>query len=474
MDKIKKENIPEQENVAEECADREAVREEQPEQEPAENLPETGTQEREHHHHSGHHHSRHHRGSHKRRHSHRNGKKMSTRKLRRFFKKYKKILIPVAVALLSVVVVVGLLGAVDLISKNEKPGGSQITQGTEGIVILAVPVFEEEQSLVGKAVDTILENEDYDAPAHVILENYLETSARLDVGAPVKLNFYLANKPTDYTVEKFTVEVAEQHSFENAREYTLDAQAQNLDLLNLKTGTQYFFRINAHFTNGVVSSAGSSFRTKASPRILTVSGAYNVRDIGGWKTADGKTVRQGLLLRGTELDGAVESKYTLTEAGRTVLLDHLGVRTEMDLRWTAKQPNSPEALGGEVQHLYYGIAPYTDIFVEENQEEIRRVFSDLAKPENYPVYIHCTYGRDRTGTVCCLLEALLGMQEGDLWRDYQLSALDEKYLDSSFDRFMVALKNMEGQTMQEKAEHYLASIGVTEEEIDAIQAIFLG
>ena len=88
--------------------------------------------------------------------------------------------------------------------------------------------------------------------------------------------------------------------------------------------------------------------------------------------------------------------------------------------------------------------------------------------------MHCTYGRDRTGTICCLLEALLGVSEEDLWREYQLSALDEKYLDSSFDRFMVALDNLEGDTLQQKTENYLLSIGVTAEEIASIREIFLG
>ncbi len=464
MDKIEKDTMPEQEMAVEEQTAPETDKEQEARDD---------REEREHEHH--HHHSRHHSGHRKRRRSYRrNSKKLSIRKIKRFCKKYKKVLIPLCALLLSAVTVVGLLGVVDLISKNDKPDNGQNVQGTEGIVILATPVFEEELSLVGKAVYTILENDVYDTPVHVILENYLETGVRLDTCVPVKLNFYLANKPADYTVEKFTVDVAERDSFENARKYTLDAKAQELSLLNLKTGTQYFYRINAHFTNGIVSSAGSSFRTKESPRILTVSGAYNVRDIGGWKTVDGKTVKQGLLYRGTELDGAVEAKYTLTDAGRAVMLDHLGIRTDMDLRWTAKQPNSKDALGADVQYLYYGVAPYTDIFVAENQEEVRKVFSDLAKPENYPIYIHCTYGRDRTGTICCLLEALLGVEEGNLWRDYQLSALDEKYLDSSFDRFMVALRNLEGETMQEKAENYLLGIGVTEEEISSIQTIFLG
>ena len=426
-------------------------------------------QEHHHHHHS--HHSHHHKHRHSKK---RSSGGLSVRKIKKFFKKHKKIFIPVGVMLGVALIMVGLLGVVELISGSKTDGELTQVQGTDGIVIMATPVFTEEISLVNSAVDTILENQDYDAPAHTILENYLETSARLDIGLPVKLNFHISNKPADYTLEKYRVEVADNPQFENPWEYTVDAGAQSLELFNLKTGTQYHFRIHAHFTNGVVSTSGSTFRTKASPRILNVAGVYNARDIGGWKTADGKTVQQGLLYRGTELDGAEVSQYTLTEEGRTDLLERLGVRTEMDLRWEALKPGSKPVLGENVNYCYYSIAMYTDIFVSENQEEVRQVFSDLAKPELYPVYMHCTYGRDRTGTICCLLEALLGVSEEDLWRDYQLSALDEKYLDSSFGRLISQLKGQPGDTLSEKAENYLLSLGVTAAEIASIREIYLG
>ncbi len=45
----------------------------------------------------------------------------------------------------------------------------------------------------------------------------------------------------------------------------------------------------------------------------------------------------------------------------------------------------------------------------------------MADRENYPIYLHCTYGNDRTGTICYLLEALLGVRDEDLLKEYRLS-----------------------------------------------------
>ena len=91
------------------------------------------------------------------------------------------------------------------------------------------------------------------------------------------------------------------------------------------------------------------------------------------------------------------------------------------------------------------------------------------------MYLHCTYGVDRTGTVCYLLEALLGVSDADLRKDYELSAFKDSYINSEeFAVFVARVKMLDGDTTQEKVEGYLLSIGVTAEEIANIREIFLG
>ena len=112
---------------------------------------------------------------------------------------------------------------------------------------------------------------------------------------------------------------------------------------------------------------------------------------------------------------------------------------------------------------------------KENGESIRKVFSDLADESKYPVYLHCTYGLDRTGTVSYLLEALLGVDEATMMKEYQLSAFHHGSVASDeMNMFIGRLKGLPGATMKDKVEGYLLSIGVTETEIAGIRSIFLG
>ena len=105
---------------------------------------------------------------------------------------------------------------------------------------------------------------------------------------------------------------------------------------------------------------------------------------------------------------------------------------------------------------------------------VRALFADLADPNNYPMYLHCTYGRDRTGTICYLLEALLGVSDTDLRREYELTTFAYGSVASEdFAAFVTGIDVMEGSTTQEKVENYLLSIGVTPEEIESIRSIFL-
>ena len=103
----------------------------------------------------------------------------------------------------------------------------------------------------------------------------------------------------------------------------------------------------------------------------------------------------------------------------------------------------------------------------------------LADENRYPVYIHCTGGADRTGTLAFLINALLGVGEDDLIRDYEtttFSVYGERSRSSAiykFADFYKQLKPYAGSTFAEKTENYMLSIGVTQTQINAIKSIML-
>lgn len=425
---------------------------------------------------SGHHrhsHHDHHRSSRKR-HKKTNNKRSES--FKRFIKQNKKYLIHSAITL---VLLLGLVIFGLLMDKqadySDNESGSEIgaTIPTDELRI-GVPFFDKELNIVGPAVREFM-NSDSTVPVSDIYDKYKETSERLDVGLPVELGFNIISIPDGYSVKSVEYLVADNEKLADPVVYNTDGKSDKVDVYHLKTGYQYYYKINITFNNGTQTSVCGSFKTAAGPRVITVDGAFNLRDIGGWETTDGRRIKQGLLYRGCELDGSVESQYKITSDGINTMLTVLGIKMDMDLRASTDNKYGTNALGASVEHNYYAAPMYVNVFKnKESSETIRKIFSDLAVADNYPIYLHCTYGQDRTGTVCYLLEGLLGVEETSMLKDYQLSGLHHGDVASNqFGEFVKTIEELPGSTIQNKIEGWLLSIGVTADEIEAIRAIFL-
>lgn len=421
--------------------------------------------------HSSHHHHHHH-----------SSRRSKNSKFKKFIKKHKHSLINVLILVcaLTAVIVMGLLG--DLQGPPGKNSGNMTTTGPEPtkdqsvVTTLQVEVthFSQPVCLIPTQAYAFM-NRISDLPFYEAVLQYRKSDAQLDIGLPVTLRYHVGNMPTGLSLVGVTVEVAEDATFANARIFQFNSYAETAQIYLLKTATVYYYRVGVVLSDKTTTYTMGTFVTENTPRILSIEGIANVRDIGGWKTLDGKVVKQGLLYRGSELDGAVHSAFVLTDRGAHDMLRVLGIRTDMDLRGPEENILNKHALGANVRHIYYGVNQYSYIFDPAEYGPIRAVFSDLADPGKYPVYLHCTYGCDRTGTVCYLLSALLGVGEADLRRDYELSALYYNWFEpNALEDFVAQLKTWPGDTLQQKTENFLLAAGVTEEEIASIRQIFLG
>ena len=131
-------------------------------------------------------------------------------------------------------------------------------------------------------------------------------------------------------------------------------------------------------------------------------------------------------------------------------------------------------MGETVAKKTYAISMYNKLFEAESSERLRGLISELANPEVYPVYIHCSYGWDRTGTVITVLGLLLGMEEEEIIREQELSALCHGGSNvEQLEEFLAEIKQLPGNDLTEKVENYLLSLGVTKEEIQSIRQILL-
>lgn len=301
------------------------------------------------------------------------------------------------------------------------------------------------------------------------LENFYKGNTTLAKAAAN--SDYIAYRPFElsYTMAPNTKAQLEL----DGKTYELNPEESKLTVDNLMTGKKYSYTLTA--SRGIESETyEGSFTTAATNRFIYLPGVKNTRDIGGYDTSSGKKVRQGVLIRGTEIDGLVENKYFLTD---TAAAEPFRFQYDCDLREEKLYPYEYHSrLGENVRHRFYGSPMYAEIFWKESADKLKAIFTDLADQENYPMYLHCTYGADRTGTIVFLLQGLLGVSDEDKNLEYGLTEFNHRgYADGSqLSAVYSGLKSMQGDTVNEKIEHFLIDeVGVTEEQIAQIRKIYL-
>lgn len=226
----------------------------------------------------------------------------------------------------------------------------------------------------------------------------------------------LAWKLKNFKAEKYVVSISEDITMSDA--YKVSTKDQFVLIDNLKTGTKYYWTVAAFSKMKKIKpikSEVNTFRTKKGIRTIKLEGVSNARDIGGYKVPGGK-VKQGMVYRTATLDG-------ITAKGRREALKKLKIRTDIDLR----EPGEDSAgkgytpLGKKAKYLNIGGIMYTGLWGTELQKNtIAREVKLFANEKNYPIVFHCTYGRDRTGTLAFLLNGYLGVKKKDLFKDYEM------------------------------------------------------
>lgn len=281
-------------------------------------------------------------------------------------------------------------------------------------------------------------------------------------------------KDTDYTypernlfvwetdAEESVVEISQSPEFTSSRVLRINGNETLIN--NFQINTRYFWRVNG--------SEARSFTTEdVVPRFIEAEGAANIRDAGGWKTVYGCRIKENMLFRGTEMD----RNYALTDKGRQVLHDDLGIRTDLDLRATQEVP-AVSPIGEDVQVVNVAISAY-DGLIKDQKQECKAIFDLFADEKSYPIYYHCLGGADRTGTIAFLLGAMLGMDEEDLLMDYEMTSMciwGDRCRETKYCKALLsALAEYPGETVPQQCIHYLYSCGISESQMDKIRNILL-
>ena len=262
--------------------------------------------------------------------------------------------------------------------------------------------------------------DDYDV-SFILHYDSLPHDYRLDAPKPVRLSW--THTPG---AEAQKIEVSESSTYDDAYVYSVHADSAAYDVYNLIPGKTYYYRV-VSTSGGVDTTVDSgSFETTGLLRMIYAEGTWNVRDAGGWISGlNGKPIAYGKIFRGAQLKAKGKDSIILSKDGINALR-MVGIKAELDLRSNDQVPSNVSALASADYAVDFTVIPEAvnarmyhfqnnDATIRELQWIINRL------KQNKPVYYHCQNGADRTGTLGFLIGALLGMSEGDLAKDYELT-----------------------------------------------------
>lgn len=195
----------------------------------------------------------------------------------------------------------------------------------------------------------------------------------------------------------------------------------------------------------------------------------NMRDLGGWP-CDGGKVRYGLLFRCGQP----------TIYARSVLVDQLHIQRELDLQGQDLS-RTTSVMGTDID---YCRPPRYQWYTIADKAIWKEILAFLFEGARYgrPTIFHCSAGADRTGTVACIVEALLGMSQSNIDKDYELTSFytgtdtdlhARRRNESEWSGLISQINTLPGSTFRNKVVNWVASMGFTATEINAFRAAMI-
>lgn len=187
---------------------------------------------------------------------------------------------------------------------------------------------------------------------------------------------------------------------------------------------------------------------QGAPTQIVLQGAANVRDLGGYQTYDGATVKSGKIIRSDALGkltaadvqklGSLNLQQVIdfrTPAevqglGADVLpsgvpgvaraIDDTGMFLKMSQAIGSKDPAVQQQMlgNGAAEQIMAGV--YKSFFSADSMAKFGQTVKDLAATKKATLF-HCTAGKDRTGWLSYVVLQAVGVPEAVARQDYLLS-----------------------------------------------------
>jgi protein-tyrosine phosphatase len=166
--------------------------------------------------------------------------------------------------------------------------------------------------------------------------------------------------------------------------------------------------------------------TSVGGRHIPLSGTFNMRDVGGYPAAGGRTTRWRTLLRSDTLHRADASGPVLQGYGLRTVID---LRTDAEVDFAPSPSCGPDTrtvrislIGADVAEVPQRLAAIYEYLIDRRGEVIAGAIGELAAAGSVPALVHCSAGKDRTGIVIGLVLAVLGVPDEVIAADYAVSA----------------------------------------------------
>lgn len=189
--------------------------------------------------------------------------------------------------------------------------------------------------------------------------------------------------------------------------------------------------------------------------LITLEGTHNFRDLGGFRSEDGRRVKWNTFFRADKLSSLSSKDIDI--------IKYIGVKTILDFRSKSEIKLNPDTNISDIEYINISAMPTIKEFGDNfdmnyilnesfaidilkveaiimdsyksmvfNNKAFAELVDCMENEHRTPIIFHCTSGKDRTGFAAALILSILGVPEEIIINDYIATNIYQKDISEKF------------------------------------------